>query len=321
MGPSGYQGPWGPLGSTGPDGPIGPTGPPGTIPGPDGLTGPEGSTGNQGPDNPDGVRGPIGPVGPAGETGYGYYQSYGIAFFGDGSNGSVSFTSNTTLQAHVMATTIVVYSNTTVELNGYALMATQYITIHGKVRGTYHERDNVTADTPLANYTVGQCASAFVASCSLPVYLAKPSKNTTCFVGGHGGGNATRATCTDTKRPTDPMSLLGGLRDGRVWGGGTEGTGSNGGGRGGGIAIVFAPAVNGTGQIDCSGEAGRDATGPIPEDAPSGGGGGLAVVMSSQLDFTTVTVNVSGGRGGIGWSYGLDGEAGSSGQFVHWICK
>ena len=319
LGETGYQGIQGPVGDTGLQGPPGPEGPPGTIPGPDGVTGPAGSTGEKGPNNPGGERGPIGAVGAKGETGFGYYKSFASAFFGDASNGTVVFAANTTLQSHVMATTIFIYSNTTVELNGFSLMATQWITLNGVVRGTYHERDNVTADVPLQNVTVGQC-SPFESTCSLPYFTARPSRNSTCFVGGR-GGNLTRATCVDWKRPTDPMSLLGGLRDGRTWGGGTEGGAGNGTvgmGRGGGVAILFSPILNGTGRVDCSGESGRDAVGPIVENAGGGGGGGLAVLMTSQLDVN-ITVNITGGRGGVGWSYGADGESGTDGQLIHWV--
>lgn len=350
--PKGYTGPQGPQGSQGPQGPYGRgppgpqgqrgyngtkgdvglqgymgatgiQGPDGTLPGPTGEAGPQGRKGNQGPDNPAGSPGAIGARGATGDVGYGYYQTFvNSSFFGDGHMGDVVFSANTTLLSVVMASSVVVLPNVVVDTNGFAVMASHYITVNGTLSARRMALDNTTASTPLTNQSLGLC-SPFESTCSRPYVTVRPSAASVCFAGGHGGTSNVsypRAVCT--QRPDFPVNVVAGLPDGRIYGGGTEGAAGtkSTAGRGGGVLVVFTPSLSGTGTLDATGEAATDATGPEPNDAAGGGGGGLLVVLTSRDLDANLRLRVEGGAGGQGYSIGSDGGTGQNGTLILWRC-
>ncbi|MDX1972029.1 MAG: choice-of-anchor A family protein [Candidatus Sumerlaeia bacterium] len=82
-------------------------------------------------------------------------------------------------------------------------------------------------------------------------------------------------------------------------GGGGAGEGNDGtqgaGGRGGGLVLLIAPTITGTGSIVSNGAAGGNSTGL---DAAGGGGAGGTIVLESLSLANTLNVTALGGRGG-----------------------
>lgn len=77
------------------------------------------------------------------------------------------------------------------------------------------------------------------------------------------------------------------------------------GGRGGGIVVMFAPVISGTGgQITACGENGQSAGHNLvrfggKQGAGGGGAGGSILLVTRKItDDGTVSINVDGGAGG-----------------------
>lgn len=80
---------------------------------------------------------------------------------------------------------------------------------------------------------------------------------------------------------------------------------------GGGIVMIRAGALAGSGTIDArSGDANDN---PLNDAAGAGGGGGSVVVVSPNWTSGALTVNAQGGRGGDSWLTGTSAHSGGGG--------
>jgi hypothetical protein len=140
---------------------------------------------------------------------------------------------------------------------------------------------------------------------------------------GGGGGNSWSTNIATGGKPgavfsqNSPSSLV--LGGGGGAGTSNDGTGSpsNGlassGAPGGGIVIVMATTISGTGTIDVSGGFGNST---VQNDGAGGGGaGGSAMIFASTGNLTNLKVNANGGNGGSnetggGASHGPGGAGG-----------
>ena len=94
---------------------------------------------------------------------------------------------------------------------------------------------------------------------------------------------------------------------------------SGGGGAGGGTILVAAKQWIGNGKVSCRGGNGGNGmfsgTGSGAQAAGGGAGSGGLVILISNYNFpTTISVDVSGGIGGIGVGGAANGGAGSAGN-------
>ncbi|MGE0307603.1 MAG: beta strand repeat-containing protein [Acidimicrobiia bacterium] len=84
------------------------------------------------------------------------------------------------------------------------------------------------------------------------------------------------------------------------------------GGPGGGIALIRAGSLSGTGSITADGGPGTP-TSPSLNDGGGGGGAGGSVVVAAGSGTTGLTVTARGGRGGAMYTNRLDGAGGGGG--------
>lgn len=90
------------------------------------------------------------------------------------------------------------------------------------------------------------------------------------------------------------------------------------GGLGGGVLRLVTLALQGSGTLDVQGESALAEPGPAPSNGAGGGGGGLILLALKGIAPTTLTYQVQGGAGGLGFSTGLDGSRGQDGdRWVH----
>ena len=111
------------------------------------------------------------------------------------------------------------------------------------------------------------------------------------FMGGGGGGGGTNNNTSDAGVYENAGISCAGV-----------GALCSSGGAGGGVVIIRARTIIGTGVIDARGANGYNTA----NDAAGGGGGGGSVVLYT-VDGGTPTVNASGGDGGNAWAGGPAG--------------
>lgn len=113
--------------------------------------------------------------------------------------------------------------------------------------------------------------------------------------GGGAGGDGVDASGsnTDGEGGTAP----GGGGGGAEKTGGGLNTGHGDGGDGGGMVIILSPSITGSGTIDCSGEDGVDSAG-IGGGGGGGTGGVIALLSTNDISSTSITRDVSKGTGG-----------------------
>lgn len=97
-------------------------------------------------------------------------------------------------------------------------------------------------------------------------------------------------------------------------GGGNESNAGGGGGSGAGNVGIFAKNISGDGTISASGGDGASAA--VSDSGGGGGGGGGVIVIGSDNDpeGTSLSFIVGGGSGGTGMGTGHNGSTGSPGR-------
>jgi len=269
-------------------------------------------------------------------------------FFGDGRDGAVHYTTDTTLTQDVRAVTITVDPGVVVNQNGFEQSATFSIvnngTIHDNgadaVGGARGEQRSVSNSCGLAGGQGGfpgvqgnPSRSSFIENLANNYYFTSEYLGASGGAGGgpSGGGAGDNsfswASSTVGSGPFggldptscafffDPGSLdsaaagIGGLSLGAGGGGGT-GPDGGGGGAGGGIVRLRSLRFTNNGVISARGGNGGNAVAGN-SGGGGGGGGGRVVIVSSQL--VQGTLSVSGGIGGSGLGTGASGSSGQSG--------
>lgn len=261
-----------------------------------------------------------------------------VAGFGDGSDGDVTLSSNTTLTRDMFYNSL--------NVAGYTLYTAGHrIYVRGALSGT----GTISNTGGAASGTVagdGADNSSDSAALGGGTNGGGPATNgeartyyrshtsTSAGIGGDGGGAGAGSggidSSSNTTFPLTPayaQAIAGQFTNG-FWGGGTGGGGgeSNGGtnvggagGGGGGVIMIFAYTYSFTGTIDVSGGNGGAGVGSdggsVGGGGGGGGGGGAIILHSTTLESSRGgTFTVSGGVGGPGGeSAGGNGTAGSNG--------
>jgi hypothetical protein len=259
-------------------------------------------------------------------------------WYGDGSDGDVTISVNTTL------TRDMVYNNLTVDVgvvlspDGYRIFVKGTLTNNGTIRRNGNAgavNNGLTATRVLGGSQHGG-TRGITASPGGPPTANDPDQEPT--IGGNGGDGGAGSTSAGGTGAVPVASTVGepralpflmpicqGITDpsSRWWGGvsgcgGGGATGVAGGfaGSGGGVILIAARTIVNTGTIQANGGVGASGSaGGGGSGAGGGGGGGFILLIYRSLDDTG-TIEAAGGAGGaIGAGFSA-GSAGSTGTII-----
>lgn len=254
------------------------------------------------------------------------------AMWGDGSDGSVTISSNTTLTRNMFYEDLTVNSGVVLETAGFGVWVRGTLTLNGEISnsgsGVTGALPNTLVDRMGVGGGNGGTGSGGGAAAGSGIAGGGTRYGSAGGAGGAGAGGAGGAAGSTTAAADGLLRLgvwapntsvmNGGTRIGGGTGGGSGGpassaAGGNGGG-GGGIAVVIARQVTGTGAIRANGGNGANAVNA--NTGGGGGGGGGAAVLITGSATHSLTVEANGGTAGTGNGTGSNGSAGSNGKAI-----
>jgi len=265
----------------------------------------------------------------------------GSGIFGDGSDGNITISANTTLTRDMYYNNLTINAGIVLTTGGYKVFVKSTLTNNGYLG--YNGAPGVgTVGGVLASKTVGgggtggtggiaagQGGSASGAS------VTQSGTGGSGGAGGNGGGSVVGTGGTSTLLQTPIKHLTTELLYGSTIslggaGGAGGGTGScggcwnaygGGGGSGGGVVFISVGSLvnNGTIQADGgAGSVGSDGGGASPGGGGGGGGGGFVYIIYNSILAGTITANGgAGGHGGPGGQgVGVAGANGNAGTIL-----
>jgi hypothetical protein len=293
----------GKTGKHGMAGSAGATGPQG-LEAPQGVQGPKGETGAQGVPGPKGDTGAQGMPGPKGDTGAQGPPGVGIdALFGDGSDGNVEISSDTTLTRDMYYNSLTIDAGVTLNPGGYRIFVAGTLTLDNGATIARNGNDtppaSVAGGPGLDPGTLG--GGGYGGDPNVPGQAETNSLGGS-GCGGHACGDFNGGSATPPPAGTGGAGVFrqalaaisGRSLDGQIVNGGGGGGGAagdfGGGGGGGGVVVVAAQTVtvNGNAQVEANGGQGSP-------NAGGGGGGGVVVVVSDTAQPAAITLSAQGG--------------------------
>ncbi len=282
----------------------------------------------------------------------GTIANFGLGFFGDGSDGTVTLDGTATVGWATLASNIykltrnvnlqnlTVNSGVTLNAAGYIVNVTGAITGSGTIANNGSNAVSTSGANGASNGTIagGKTGGAGQAAA---IGTAGSNNSGECFgaAGGAGGsgsstgggaGGTVTAPATSSGGTmmirTLPAACVGhniannGIRQflpgGGGGGGGGDGTNAGGGGGGsGGVLLINAKTVLGTALV-CQANGGNGFNPTTGNTGGGGGGGGGLVLLNTTATPTGITFQANGGAGGIAHGSGTNGTAGSNGTTV-----
>ena len=238
--------------------------------------------------------------------------------FGNGANGAVTYSSDTTVKNDVNATTITVNQGATITLGWNTsanrpvrLRATTSINVIGAVSVAGSDAYGSGGG---AGALAGGSSGATANGTSNPQPSGTSLSNSLGGKGGQGGGQSTFSRSAGlggaissrlSEFSPSVSELLVGLLSGSLLkggsGGGAGGSRSSGsnigghGGGGGGVAILAAPSISGGGIITAAGGKGSAPASDSSRKGSGGGGGGGVLVLVSRYVSPSLTLTAAGG--------------------------
>ena len=307
-------GPQGATGSAGAQGAQGPQGPQG----PAGATGAPGAPGSPGAQGPQGTQGPQGAQGTQGAPGVGI-----DSLFGDGSDGNVTVTANTTLSQDMYYSNLTIDPGVTLNPGGYRIFVAGTLTLDN---GSSIARNGIdgsgsTGGAALQPGTLGGSAAGGSAGFGGDSITNSLGGDLSHYgLGGQASPPTPAAGGTGVFRSA-VQALTGRSLDGLVVNGGAGGGANNGGtggtesgGSGGGVVVVAARTVTVTGNATISADGGNAYSNEMNDGY--GGSGGVVVVVSASGQPAGITLDAKGGandfNGALGQGTRVDG-------FTDWL--
>jgi len=277
-------------------------------------------------------------------SGGGLSTDFGLAYFGDGTDGNVTITNLTTATREQHYNNLTITSTGTLKVAGYRIFVRGTLTI--EAGGSIND-DGVTATGPTGaagvlpkNYLgggfggggsgatngIGNIGSGSGGNSSLNDLGGVPAGGAGGAGGANAGGNGGSASQPTPWQKWQSQAFWGAAKimttngTERFNGGaGGGGGGSNnasanggGGGTGGGVVWVAAKTVSNAGRISANGGQGGPGTGTAGAGGGGGGGGGGAVALVTQSTAYGL-LQANGGTGGIGFGGGITGVTGARG--------
>lgn len=261
-----------------------------------------------------------------------------IAWFGDGHDGVVTYTTNTTLVRDMYFSSLTVNPGVILDCAGFRIHSQQSIVNNGTITRVPNSSTSSTGASGLLAGTVagstaggnGGGAGAGTAGTAIATALGGVggTGGTGSAGAGAAGGTVTLPSVTQggadvlcSVRQAVVCQILGAtptLIQGGSGGGGGGGSGvassGGGGGCGGGIVVLMSTSITGSGTITAPG--GNGANAQLTNGGGGAGGGGGIVILVSINDPTTssLTISAPGGAGGAGLGSGVAGAPGSIGR-------
>jgi len=270
-------------------------------------------------------------------------STYGLGYFGDGSDGDATITGSFTASREFYYDNLSITGTGSFKPNGFKLYVKESLTIAASA--SINDDGNVPVGTTggvllsVRNYLgggAGNGGNGIINAVAAGVNGASSGGNSSLNVlslpptGGAGGTAGVRSGGTggSATPPSPNQKWNGRWYDGR-WSGGSFNGGSGGGsggcatadpalasgagGGGAGVVWVAAKNVTNNGRISANGGNGGNASGSAGAAAGGGGGGGgLVCLITKSTSYGVVTAN--GGSGGSGVVGGGSGNPGSSGS-------
>lgn len=257
---------------------------------------------------------------------------------GDGSDGNVTISSNTTLSREMFYNTLTVNSGVTLNTAGYRVCVKGILTNYGTIannggngsgmNGGQDVSNIYGANTTTHNGGNGSSGGSNGSAPTSSVSTALPSPSCRGGAGGNSGtgfnggaAGTVSSTVPSGARIFGPTIINISYFRTTAWNIGTSGGGGAAGGSGvgggggarGGLVLIHANTIANFGNIEAKGGNGANASGSGGAGGGGGGGGGIIILVARAInDFGTVTA--AGGSGGSGIGSGFSGTAGNSGE-------
>ena len=261
--------------------------------------------------------------------------------YGDGSDGNVTISSNTSLTADKFYNNLTLDSSFTLNPDGYRIFVKGTLTINGTIarngniggnggaNDEYGTGGSALTTNTLGGSGVGGNGGTFGVGATVGG-AANPSKGGNGGAGGNAAGDSGEGRAGGTATaPTQPINAIPFcimLTDfpttNKILGGGGGGGGGwhnvqhyggAGGGSGGGVIFIAARKIVLNGSIEAKGGNGGNGYGGGGNYSGNGGGGGGGFVILIYNSKTgSGTIDVSGGSVGTGGSGGANGSSGNT---------
>ena len=256
----------------------------------------------------------------------GYFSS--AIIFGDGGDGDVTISGNTSLTRDMYYNTLIVNAGIILNANGYRIFVKDTLTNNGTIRYNGNNGGTASVGAALVDHCLGGSAIGGTSG-TTGATSGGNGGSVASGLGGNGGGGgdvSSGGTVTTPNvygggyrnvdsaiRPIDihqganPIAVQGGAGGG---GGKYVSAAPGGGGSGGGVLVICAGSINnGSGTIEALG--GNGGNGGNPGSGGGGGGGGGCVILITH-SLTAGTISVTGGTGGTGEWNGSNGSVGTT---------
>jgi hypothetical protein len=266
--------------------------------------------------------------------------------FGDGSDGTVTISSDTTLSRDMFYDNLVVNAATNLITKNYKVFARNKLTVTGNIHcdggaaslnvGGSPNGSNVGSlgyaqGGANGGSTVGSSPGNFTQGRGVSGLVGGASGAGVSGAGAAGGGASNTFSTGDTTNGLSYKNPMAGLigsalnqqngtvqnnaimgGGGGAGGGGDAGAGytGGGGGAGGGVMVIAARILINNGRISCNGGAGASHAGA---NTGGGGGGSGGVLYCYAAYYVGALPQCNGGAGGNGSGTGVAGSVGSAG--------
>jgi len=238
--------------------------------------------------------------------------------FGDGSDGGVTVSINTTLTRDMYYDSLTVNNGITLSSEGFRIFVRGTLTCTGTIENGGDAGAGGIGGSPGGLGTMGGGGgggSPFGGS-GTSVSPALGGNGGAGSTGGSGGTATVPSTNNGGTQVVKAMPQTTKVRDlanNLLYGGGGGGAGSStgGGGGGGGIVMIAARKLIGAGSIHANGGAGQSGAGS--GNGGGGGGGGAVIVVYNHYDTSASNILISASGGAAG---AIDSAAGSAGTVL-----
>lgn len=262
----------------------------------------------------------------------------GLSLYGDGSDGNVTISVDTTLTRDMYYDTLTVNSGITLNTSGWRVFAKTAIVNNGTIKCGGVAGAGIVGGTPATSGALSTGWDGYgggngavgnsTANRTIPSVVGIGGAGGASGTGLAGGTVATTALATTYGTPRSlpnaitgyaivgsltPAFFTGG--QGGAGGAGASGSPGGGGGQGGGVMVLAAKTITNAGTITVAGGNGAAGTGTNAGGGGGGGGGWVSIIYTTLNNAGTITA--AGGTGGGKVGTGVAGSNGTAGTVIY----